>query len=147
MWDLLAEKTEEQEIKPILDDMLDDDRAAISIPDIYQKFHLRLLHKKSNSTRNLTWTTSGVITILIIAGALYACRHRLTLGRYGHNLTFERSGRNQPNTIIRMSDVASLDDTIETFIESPVAGTTIDSSTPKETKAGEYRKKRTSKPT
>ena len=114
IWDLLSKKAQDEEIKPFLDLMLQEEEKGIRVADIESKFNLHKLHHKTSVTTNLFSSISGVLVVLIIIVFLYACRHNLTCGKTS---TFVTPVIRSPPTLMPSEQHMSMSE-ITTSLES-----------------------------
>ena len=82
IWEMLTEKSKNQEIKPFLKEMFETEERGISISDIQSKFHLHALRRKTSLTRNVFITSSGFIAIVVIIILLYVCKKNLNCQKF-----------------------------------------------------------------
>ena len=134
MWNLLSQKSQEEAIKPFLKLMLQKEERGIPIADIESKFNLHKLHHKTNLTRNVFSSITGLITIIVVVTIIYACRENLTCKKkpapiHTHFTSSEPS--------MRMTDLAS--SSSESFLQPIVLN-------PSGTRETRTKKKSTNKP-
>ena len=73
LWTIITGNSENEQIKDVLDEMMEKQENGINMVDIEQKFSLRTLHRKSKITRAVTWTSTSVLVVLtfVMVGYLW----------------------------------------------------------------------------